>query len=330
MLKKVLSIVSIVVLVGLLVNRPLINNYVLSLKDEAIPVSKIDDSLKREIENQAKKYEIPASDARIDKVWKATPGYNGLKVDIHASYKNMEKQKKFEEKKIVFEQIEPKIHLGDLPPSPIYRGHPDKPAVGFMVNVAWGNEYLSSMLETLKKHNVHATFFLEGRWVQKNPDLAKMIVAAGHEIGNHSFSHPDLKILSSARTREEILQTNKVIKATTDILPKWFAPPSGSYRDETVQIAAEMGMGTVLWSVDTIDWQKPTVETLINRVLKKVHNGALILMHPTESTAKSLDIMILKMKEKNLQIGTVSEVLDEKRLMKNNLNLGENSNNSNR
>jgi probable sporulation protein (polysaccharide deacetylase family) len=258
------------------------------------------------------------------------PGYNGLQVDITASIENMKKQNTFDEKKLVFKQMPPKVHLKDLPPAPIYRGHPDKPMVGFIINVAWGNEYLSNMLETLKKHKIHVTFFLEGKWVQKNPDLAQMIVTAGHEIGNHSFSHPDMKILSTSRTREEMIQTNKVIKATTGIVPKWFAPPSGSYRDETVSIAAELEMKTIMWSVDTIDWQKPTVETLLSRVLGKVHNGALILMHPTDSTSKSLEYLINKLKQKNLQIGTVSEVLDEKRIMKNNSNLGEDNNKSTR
>ncbi|WP_442599547.1 polysaccharide deacetylase family protein [Neobacillus sp. D3-1R] len=320
----------LMVIAIMLVNNPLTNRYVLSIKTESIQVAKIDHSLKSEITSRAKDFEIPANDAKIDKVWKAMPGYNGLKVNIEESYKNMAKQKRFDEQKVVLEQVSPKIHLNDLPPSPIYRGHPEKPMVGFIINVAWGNEYISSMLETLKKYNLHATFFLEGRWVQKNPDIAQMIVAAGHEIGNHSYTHPDMKILSASRTREEIIQTNKVIKATTGITPKWFGPPSGSFRDETVKIAAESGMGTILWSVDTIDWQKPSVDILLNRVLGKVHNGALILMHPTESTSKSLDTLIRSIKEKNLQIGTVSEVLDEKRMMKNNLNLGDAKNKSTR
>lgn len=327
-MKRWIYIGMLMVIAIMMVNNPLTNQYVLSIKKESIQVAVIDSSLKSEITEQAKKFEIPANDAKIDRVWKAIPGYNGLKVNIDESYKNMAKQKVFDEQKLFFEQVTPKVHLKDLPPSPIYRGHPDKPMVGFIINVAWGNEYLSSMLETLKKYNIHVTFFLEGRWVQKNPDLAQMIVAAGHEIGNHSFSHPDMKTLSASRTREEIVQTNKVIKATTGITPKWFGPPSGSFRDETVKIAAESGMGTILWSVDTIDWQKPSVDILLNRVLGKVHNGALILMHPTDSTAKSLDTLIKSIKEKNLQIGTVSEVFDEKRIMKNNLILGETKNKS--
>jgi peptidoglycan-N-acetylglucosamine deacetylase len=330
MLKKLIMVCIVLVLAIIAVNNPLINDYVFTLKQEIFPVSKVEDSLKREIELQAKNYELPSYDAKIDKVWKAMPGYNGVIVDVDASFENMKKQNVFNEKKLIFKQVEPKVHLKDLPPSPIYKGHPEKPMVSFIINVAWGNEYLSKMLETFKKHNIHVTFFLEGRWVQKNPDLAEMIVAAGHEIGNHSYSHPDMNILSAAKTREELAQTNKVIKATTGVIPKWFAPPSGSYRDETVRIAAEQGMKTIMWSVDTIDWQKPSVDVLLNRVLGKVHNGAIILMHPTDSTAKSLDQLITQLKQRNLQVGTVSELLDHKRIMKNNWDLGNDNNKSTR
>lgn len=120
--------------------------------------------------------------------------------------------------------MKPEVHLNDLPPSPIYRGHPEKPMVSFIINVAWGNEYLSDILATLKKDQVSASFFLEGNWVKKNPELAKMIVSAGHEVGNHSYSHPDMKILGAAQTRNQMLKTNEVIEAATGVKPVWFAP----------------------------------------------------------------------------------------------------------
>jgi probable sporulation protein (polysaccharide deacetylase family) len=175
------------------------------------------------------------------------------------------------------------------------------------------------MLATLKKHNVSASFFLEGRWVKNNPGMAKMIAEAGHEIGNHSFTHPDMKQLSAPKINEEIKKTNEVIEAVTGVQTKWFAPPSGSYKEEVVQIAAAHKLGTVMWSVDTIDWQKPAPEKLISRVMGKVHNGALILMHPTESTANSLEQLILQIKDKDLQIGTVSSLLSENRVIVKNM-----------
>jgi probable sporulation protein (polysaccharide deacetylase family) len=175
---------------------------------------------------------------------------------------------------------------------------------------------LPEMLAALKKHQVKASFFLEGRWVKNNPDLAKMIVSAGHEVGNHSYTHPDMRRMTAAQTREQLVKTNEVIEAATGNKSKWFAPPSGSYREETVRIAAEFKMKTVMWTVDTIDWQKPSPDQLINRVISKIDNGSMVLMHPTESTAKSLDRLITLIEEKNLKIGTVSDLMSEERIMK--------------
>ena len=298
------------------VNNPIVEHYIASLTESALPVVKQTDPLYQKIVKNAHTYEVPPSDAKIDSVWKAIPGYNGIKVDIAASYKKMKKKGEFDEQKLVFVQTKPQVHLENLPPTPIYKGHPDKPMVSFIINVAWGNEYLSDMLATLKKHNVSATFFLEGNWTKKNPELAKMIVSAGHEVGNHSYSHPDMSKLTAAKTREQMIKTNEIIEAATGEKCVWFAPPSGSYRDETVKIADELNMKTVMWTVDTVDWRKPSPEVLINRVISKIDKGSMVLMHPTESTAKSLDRLITLIEKKNLHIGTVSELMDEERIIK--------------
>ncbi|MEH7545628.1 MULTISPECIES: polysaccharide deacetylase family protein [Bacillaceae] len=298
------------------VNNPIVENYIASLTESALPVVKQTDPLYQKIVKNAHTYEVPPSDAKIDSVWKAIPGYNGIKVDIAASYKKMKKKGEFDEQKLVFVQTKPQVHLENLPPTPIYKGHPDKPMVSFIINVAWGNEYLSDMLATLKKHNVSATFFLEGNWTKKNPELAKMIVSAGHEVGNHSYSHPDMSKLTASKTREQMIKTNEIIEAATGEKCVWFAPPSGSYRDETVKIADELNMKTVMWTVDTVDWRKPSPEVLINRVISKIDKGSMVLMHPTESTAKSLDRLITLIEKKNLHIGTVSELMDEERIIK--------------
>lgn len=315
-MKKAIIILFIFLVGWFAVNNPIVNPYVESLQNTALSVTKQEDPLYQSIVKNAAKFEVPPSDARIDKVWKAIPGYNGLKVDLAASYKKMKNKGKFDEKKLVFTQIKPKVHLNNLPPSPIYKGHPDKPMVSFIINVAWGNEYLSEMLATLKRHHITTSFFLEGNWVKKNPELAKMIVSAGHEVGNHSYSHPDMKLLTAGQARLEMIKTNEVIKAATGVNCKWFAPPSGSFRDETIKVAAELKMKTVMWTVDTIDWQKPTPDVLINRVISKIGNGSMVLMHPTEATAKSLDRLITLIEQKNLKIGTVTELMNEERIMK--------------
>jgi probable sporulation protein (polysaccharide deacetylase family) len=314
---RYLSVAMMFFVTWVIINQSPVSQYIASFsKEPSIMAMKENDQLYAEIVEKAKQYEIPPQDAVIDQVWKAIPGYNGLKVDVQASYENMKKGGQFDEQKLVYKQVPPHVHLDDLPPAPIYRGHPNKPMVAFLINVAWGNEYIPKMLDILKKHHVKTTFFLEGRWVKNHPDMAKMIVDAGHEIGNHSYSHPDLKSLGNEKIREELVKTNEVIEATTGVKCKWFAPPSGSYRDDVVKIAADLDMKTIMWSVDTIDWQKPSPSVIVKRVMSKVHPGAMILMHPTLSTAEALEPLIISIQQKEYEIGNVSKLLDEKRIVK--------------
>ncbi|OCA85428.1 hypothetical protein A8F94_11080 [Bacillus sp. FJAT-27225] len=302
------------ILVLLAINNPYVSGYIQAMKTNSMPALKQKDPLYEKIEAAAAEKNIAAQDAKIDKVWKRIPGYNGYEVDMEASYKKMKKAGKYDPSKLIFKEIRPKVHLEDLPPAPLYRGNPSKPMVAFAVNVAWGNEYLPDMLAVLKKQNVYASFFLEGNWVKKYPDLAKMIVDGGHEVGNHSYSHVDMAKVTRERALEELRKTNDVIEATTGKKSRWFAPPSGSLGTNTAELAATLKLGTIMWTVDTIDWQKPSPETILKRVTTKAGNGSIILMHPTEPTAAALERMILSLKEKNLKIATVSELLSEDRI----------------
>ena len=272
------------------------------------------DDLYRKIQIYSDQQKVEPIDAKIDRVWKAIPGYNGLGINIEASYKKMKANGEFDKNKIVYEEIPPNIHLEDLESEPIYRGNPQKPMVAFLINVAWGNEYIPGILKTLDEHQTKATFFFDGSWVKKNPDLAKMIKEAGHEIGNHAYSHPDLKQRSVAQTKEELKKTNDVIKATLGITPIWFAPPSGSFNEATIQVADQLDMKTILWTVDTVDWRKPATSEMVRRVVSKVENGSMVLMHPTKPTAEGMERMITDIKAKGLQLGTVSDLLSEKRV----------------
>ncbi len=294
--------------------NPYTSNYLTDLKEQAA-ISVNGSPLYDEITNAKERLDIEPINAQIDRVWKGIPGYNGIVIDEKASYEKM-KEKTFNEEMLVRKEVEPEIQLSDLEPTPVYKGNPRKPMVALMINVAWGEEYLPDMLQVLKKNNVHATFFLDGSWAKKNPDMVRMLDEEGHEIGNHAYSHPDLKQMDDGSIRKELEDTNKVIEATIDKKPVVFAPPSGSYATNSVMIADQLGMQTVLWSVDTVDWKKPSPQVLTDRVLQKVHAGALILMHPTDPTEKSLDTMIRGINKRGYHFGTVSQVLDSKRVEK--------------
>lgn len=265
------------------------------------------------IKEYAQEHDIPPIDAIIDRVWKAIPGYNGWVVDQEKSLEKIGGSQ-FKEENIIWKEIPPNIHLSDLPPSPIYRGNPEKPVVSLLINVAWGNEFIEPILQTLQEHNVKASFFLDGSWTKKNPDLARLIQLHGHEIGSHAYSHPDLGNSSEAKTRDELQKTNEVIEDVLGLTPTWFAPPSGSFNQRTVEIAHELDMYTILWTVDTVDWRKPDTLEMVNRVVSKVEKGSMILMHPTKPTAEGLGRMIEEVKGRGYVLGTVSELMSEDRV----------------
>ncbi len=278
-----------------------------------VPAVTKSDPLLEEIRKKVHEYEEAPTDAYIDRVWKKTPGRNGLKVLVNESYQKMKKHGKFDPTLIVFEEIPPKVTLKDLPAAPIYRGHPEKRMVSFLINVSWGEAYIPDILNTLKEHDIKATFFIEGKWAKEHKQYVEMIVEQGHLIGNHAYDHPDMKTLSNEAIKKQIDDTNDILEAIIKTRPKWFAPPSGSFDQRVVEIAHEEGMETVLWSVDTIDWKNPSVSVMINRVMKKLHPGAMILMHPTEPVARGLSDLIEAIKAEGYKIDTVEQLLSEAR-----------------
>lgn len=270
--------------------------------------------LRKWIEEMAVKLNAAPVDAAIDRVWKAIPGYNGLEVDIEASYRNALLTGPGDSRKLVYRQISPKVSLQDLGAQPIYRGNPAKPMVSLMINVAWGNEYIHPMLDILDEEKVKVTFFLDGSWLSRNRELAAEMLKRGHEMENHAYTHPNMSTLSRARATAEIVKTQKLLKESLGVTNTWFAPPSGDYDQETVEITASLGLKTVLWTLDTVDWRNPSPESVIAKISTQVQPGTLILMHPTASSSKALRGMIAGIKAKGLRLGTVSETLSAERL----------------
>lgn len=269
------------------------------------------------IKKEAAGMSVPPIDAVNDRVWKAIPGYDGKEVDIQATYRKAiaqgihvpDSDSAFP---WVYREIKPKVNLSDLPLLPIYRGNPAKPMVALMINVAWGDEYITPMLNTLKAANVHATFFLDGMWLSKHKDVAKEIIARGHEVSNHAYSHPNMSELGAVRQREEIGKVEKLLDEI-GVDNQWFAPPSGDYNGQTVKVAGEFGLRTVLWTLDTLDWMKPASWSIVAKVNARVGPGTLILMHPTESSKGALPGIIKAVKAKGYSLGTVSETLSTDR-----------------
>ncbi|MBW5444523.1 polysaccharide deacetylase family protein [Cohnella sp. CFH 77786] len=273
-------------------------------------------SLREWVEQEAAKRRIEPSNAVNDRVWKAIPGYDGRAVDAAATYvkaKSLGLLPDSADFPWVYRDIPPAVGLDDLPLQPIYRGNPAKPMVALMINVAWGDEYLPSMLETLDAENVKATFFLDGSWLSRHMETAKNILNRGHELSNHAYTHPNMSALDMARQRREIGRTEELLKKL-GVRNRWFAPPSGDYDARTVKAAGEFGLRTVLWTLDTLDWRNPPASAVVDKIARRIGPGQLVLMHPTSASRDALKGMIASIRAKGYRLGTVTETLSSKRV----------------
>ena len=169
------------------------------------------------------------------------------------------------------------------------------------------------LLDILKKHNVKATFFVVGENVEWNSKILKRQYEEGHEIGNHTFNHPDISHLSNAQIEEEIVKCEEAVVKLTGKKPILFRPPYGSYKKENLaQIASKYNYKIVLWStIDARDWENPQPQQIANTIIQKVQNGDIILLHDyaTNNTVKALDILIPELKKQGYDFVTVSELI---------------------
>ncbi|GAA3406555.1 polysaccharide deacetylase family protein [Paenibacillus hodogayensis] len=274
------------------------------------------EQLRSSIEEEAQKRREAPIDAKLDRVWKAIPGYNGLEIDVEATWKRAHQEGIEKGIPYVYKEIPPQVRLEDLGAQPIYKGNPQKRMASLMINVAWGNEFIGPMLDILEKEQVRATFFFDGSWLSKNIDTAKTIQAKGHEMSNHAYTHKNMSKLGREDNRKEIEQTQKLLKEQLGVDNVLFAPPSGDFSDLTVKVAHELNLKTILWTLDTVDWMKPTSDSIVRKIAARVEPGSLILMHPTASSSGALQGMIRTIKQKGLALGTVSELISSDRVPK--------------
>jgi probable sporulation protein (polysaccharide deacetylase family) len=270
--------------------------------------------LRRQIELEAEKIRKPPIDARVDRVWRAIPGYNGIEVDVEKSFELNQQRWIHDKLRLAIREVTPAIGLEHLGAHPVYKGNPEKPMVSLMINVAWGNEFLPKMLEVLENENVHATFFFDGSWLKQNIPTAQLIKEKGHELSNHAYSHKNMSELSRSQALSEISKTQQLLEQQLQVNNKLFAPPSGDFNQSTVNIARELNLTTILWTLDTVDWQRPTPSSIVKKVKEMVGPGTLILMHPTSSSSQAIQSIIQVIKSKNLHLGTVSEVISSNRM----------------
>ena len=183
--------------------------------------------------------------------------------------------------------------------------------VSLMFNVYWGTEEVYRILDILDEYGGKATFFVGGCWADDNVACLKEILSRGHELGNHGYFHKDHASLSEGENKEEISLCNRFVKLTTGADMTLFAPPSGAYGKETLAVCESLGMKTVLWSRDTIDWRDKNASLVYTRATKDIKGGEFVLMHPMEATADALGDILTYYKTHSLRAVTVSENLQD-------------------
>ncbi|TYP56756.1 polysaccharide deacetylase family protein [Thermosediminibacter litoriperuensis] len=193
---------------------------------------------------------------------------------------------------------------------PIYRVQTDEKRIAISFDAAWGSDKTPKLLEILKKYDIKTTFFLVKMWMDKYPDMTKLIAQEGHEIGNHSATHPRMGSLSRQEIIEEIKTTHEKIKELTGQECRVFRPPFGDYSNTLITTANELGYYVIQWDVDSLDWKDLSAGAIYSRVVNQVKPGSIILFHNNgKNTAEALEPILKELKGRGYEIVPVSQLL---------------------
>ena len=197
-----------------------------------------------------------------------------------------------------------------------YVGDPKEKVLYLTFDAGYENGCTEKILDTLKKHNVPAAFFLVGNYMEKNADLVRRMVQEGHVVGNHTMHHPDMRKLSDPEAfAKELKDLEELFQATTGKqLPKFYRPPQGLYSEENLKAARDLGYKTVFWSLAYVDWNndaQPTKEQAFSKLLPRTHNGAVVLLHSTSQTnAEILDELLTRWKAEGYTFRSIDRLFD--------------------
>ncbi len=195
-----------------------------------------------------------------------------------------------------------------------YLGDTREKVLYLTFDAGYENGCTEQVLDTLKKHQVSAAFFLVGNYIERNADLVRRMVEEGHIVGNHTMHHYDMSRLSGKETfSKELTDLEDLFRQTTGKeLPKFYRPPQGVYSQDNLKMAKELGYKTVFWSLAYVDWlndKQPTREEAFRKLLPRTHNGAVVLLHSTSKTnAEILDDLLTQWENLGYRFGTLEEL----------------------
>ena len=193
---------------------------------------------------------------------------------------------------------------------PIYCTKQQQKLASLSFDAAWGNEDTQQLIDILAKYNVKATFFVVGEWVDKYPESVKALADAGHEIQNHSDTHPHMPELSREQMVSQLNSCNQKIEAITKVRPTLFRPPYGDYSDAVLDAVAAQGMYTIQWDVDSLDWKGYSADKIASRVLTRVQEGSIVLFHnAAENTPAALPKIIESLQSDGYTLIPISKLI---------------------
>ena len=195
-----------------------------------------------------------------------------------------------------------------------YLGDTSKKVLYLTFDCGYENGYTEPILDALKKHNAPAAFFVVGNMIESAPDIIRRMAAEGHIVGNHTYHHPDMSaIADEAAFRQELESLSALYQETTgEEMPKFYRPPQGKYSTENLKLAQKLGYKTVFWSLAYVDWyvdNQPTAEAAFGKLLPRIHDGAIVLLHSTSRTnAEILDELLTHWEEMGYTFASLTDL----------------------
>ena len=193
---------------------------------------------------------------------------------------------------------------------PIYCVKRDNKAVSLTFDAAWGNEDTQQLIDTFARYNIRVTFFVVGAWADKYPESVMALHDAGHEVMSHSNNHEHFSKLSAGQITENLTTANKKISDITGVTPTLFRAPYGEYDDNVIKTVRSIGMNTIQWDVDSLDWKDLSASEITKRVTGKVGPGSIVLFHnAAKHTPEALPAIIEFLIQNGYSIVPVSELI---------------------
>jgi len=193
----------------------------------------------------------------------------------------------------------------------------DEKVVYLTFDAGYENGYTANILDTLKKNDVKAAFFLVGHYIEEEPGLVERMIDEGHIVANHTFNHPDMSEISDKESfKKELSSLEALYKEVTGAdMPKYYRPPQGKFNEKNLEMAHELGYKTIFWSLAYADWYKdkqPSKEQAFEKLIPRIHPGAVVLLHSTSKTnSEILDELLIKYKDLGYSFKTLDDLVVE-------------------